>query len=74
MSDDSTSSPVIGLKLSDGSLETLSEGTLKMSVESDRIDTVIIPTSVPWKDSIQLFPAPLVFAGSEEGSMGPKTT
>jgi len=72
MSDDSASkTPVVGLKLSDGNLEVLAKGLVGPS--GDRVDEVIIPTSVPWKDDVQLFRAPLEFAGSEERSMGAET-
>lgn len=72
MSDDSTSkTPVVGLKKSDGSLEMLPKGLVGPS--GDRVDEVIIPTSVPWEDDVQLFRAPLEFAGSEERPMGGET-
>lgn len=72
MSDDSTSkTPVVGLKKSDGSIEMLSKGLV--GPPGDRVDEVIIPTSVPWENDVQLFRAPLEFAGSEERPMGGET-
>ena len=63
---------VVGLSLDDDSIVELVMGTVGPS--SDRVQEVIIPTSVPWKSDIQIFHAPLVFAGSEERSMGGETT
>lgn len=72
MSDNSDSkTPVVGLEMNDGSIKVLSMG--KVGPSSDRVNQVIIPASVPWEDDVQLFRAPLEFAGSEERSMGGET-
>jgi hypothetical protein len=72
MSDTSSSKgTIVGLSLTDGSIVELAKGTVGPS--SDRVDQVIIPTSVPWEDGVQLFRAPLEFAGSEERAMGAET-
>ena len=72
MSEESNSkNPVVGLKLNDGSIRTLAQG--RVGPSSDRVEEVIIPTSVPWENNVQLFRAPLAFAGSEERPMGGET-
>jgi hypothetical protein len=62
---------IVALKLSDGSLVELSEGM--SGPDSDRIEEVFIPVSVPWEDDVQCMPAHLEFAGSEERQMGGET-
>jgi hypothetical protein len=64
-------SKIVGLSLNDGSIVELAMGQVGPS--SDNVSEVIIPTSVPWRDSVQLFRTPLEFAGSEERPMGGET-
>lgn len=67
----SSRSAIVGLSLADDTIVELAMG--RVGPGSDRIEEVIIPTSVPWSDDVQLFYAPLTFAGSEERSMGGET-
>lgn len=71
MPETSKKNEIVGLLLTDGEIRELAAGTVGPS--SDRIEQVIIPASVPWESDVQLYEAPLTFAGSEERSMGSET-
>jgi hypothetical protein len=63
--------PIVGISLTDDSIVELAMGMSGPS--SDRVSEIIIPTSVPWENDVQLFRAPLAFAGSNERPMGGET-
>lgn len=71
MSETGNESEIVGLSLAGGEIRELAAGTVGPS--SDRIEQVIIPASVPWESDVQLYEAPLTFAGAEERSMGSET-
>ena len=62
---------VVGIIRDDGMYNTLSEG-IETSLQS--VAEIVIPISLPWKDSVQLRPLPLGDFGqsSSEQPMGPE--
>ncbi|WP_143067666.1 hypothetical protein [Natrinema salifodinae] len=60
----------VGLKMDDGSYEVLPEG---MAGSRENVSQIILPASIPWESDVQLYPAELEFAGSEERAMGGET-